>query len=343
MRRSPSLPRRLRSRLVLLIVAALLLAAVALPASAGAVAVTVTGDDGRPVAVNPAAPPSIRTLRPAVGVTGDAGGRYSVSFADPAGKAAAAAVACQDGAVASSVQLPFRGNGRYTVAVTTFAGGDASCSLPLGPAASYGFTIAGRVVLTPVGRFAMRDPGRPGRVKRLALTVGADPGSQTREVRFAADARLRRDGSIRGRSLRAPYRDGSASLLFPAPGTYTVVARDAADGVATPWSEPLRIRVVTPFDLASLRYTDTAGPVFRALARAIPATTGVVRVALAQGNGPFRGLGRARVDGAGAFGARFVVRVAGSYRLRFGYAGNGRVTRGEVVRRFRVGTAIVRG
>ncbi|HEV7774465.1 MAG TPA: hypothetical protein VGO48_14385 [Conexibacter sp.] len=332
--------RRHRHRL-LLVAALLALAPATLPASASALAVTVTGDDGNPLAVNPAAPPSIRTLRPLVGVAADAGTRYSVAFGDPAGKPPAATIACQDGAAASNVQLPFRGNGRYTVAVATFAAGDVGCTLPAGPATSFGFTIAGRVVLSAVGRFAMRDPGRPGRVKRLSLPVNADPGSQTREVRFVADARLRRDGSIRGKSLRAPYANGSATLTFPAPGRYTVVARDAADGIATPWSEPQRIRVVTPFDLTSLRYPDTAGPVFRALAHAIPGTTGVVRAALARGDGAFRVLGRARVDAAGTFGARFVVRRAGTYRLRFTYRGNDLVTRGEVVRSFRVGTAIV--
>ncbi len=324
-----------------LLVASAVLALLALPASASAVGVTVTGDDGNPLAVNPAAPPSIRTLRPVVGVTGDAGSRYAVAFGDPAGKPAAGAVACQDGAAPSNAQVPYRGNGRYTVAVTTFAGTDTGCTLPIGPATTFAFTIAGRVTLTPVPRFAMRDPGRPGRVKPLALPVNADPGSQSREVRFAANAKLRRDGSIRGRSLRAPYKNGGASLLFPAPGDYTVVARDAADGIETPWSAPLRIHVVTPFDVASVRYTDTSGPVFRVLAHAMLGTTGVVRVALARGNGSFAGLGRARVDGKGAFGARFEARTAGEYRLRFSYRGNDLVTRGEVVRSFRVGTAIV--
>jgi hypothetical protein len=341
MRRRPRRPRRPHIRPMLLVVAVALLAPATLPASASALAVTVTGDDGNPLAVDPAAPPSIRTLRPAVGVTGDAGGHYSVAFTDPAGKAAAAAVACQDGAVLSNVQLPFRGNGRYTVAVTTFAAGDTGCTLPLGSAAGFAFTIAGRVSLGSVPRFVMRDPGHPGRIKPLALPVDANPGSQTREVRFAVNAKLRRDGSIRGRSIRAPFKAGSASLRFPAPGDYTVVARDSADGLATPWSAPARIHVVTPFDLTSLRYTDTSGPVFRVLARAIPGTTGAVRVALARRNGAFQRLGRARVDGAGAFGARFTVRTAGAYRLRFSYRGNDLVTRGAVVRGFRVGTAII--
>ncbi|HEX5147314.1 MAG TPA: hypothetical protein VFV85_09835 [Conexibacter sp.] len=324
-----------------LLAAAVLLALA--PASAAAVGVTVTGDDGRPMALDPAVPPSIRTLRPLVGVTGDAGGgRWSAAFADPAGKPLPGAVSCQDPATPGSVRLPFRGNGRYTVAVTNFAPGDASCTLPLGPATTFGFTIAGRVTLGPVKRFAMRDVGSPRHVKPLSLPVDADPGSQTREVRFAAHARLARDGSIRGRSLRAPYRAGAATLLFPAPGTYTVVARDAADGLETPWSQPLRIVVVTPFDLVSLRFTDTSGPDFRLLARAPGGTTGVVHVALARGaHGSFRGVGRARVGRGGAFGARFAATAAGVYRLRFDYGGNGRVTRGAIVRRVRIATAIV--
>ncbi|HMJ03469.1 MAG TPA: hypothetical protein VK506_11035 [Conexibacter sp.] len=324
-----------------LVVLLLLLAAILLPEPARAVGVTVTGDDGAPLGIAPGAPPTIRTLRPEVVVAGDAGGgRYSVAFADPAGRAAADPVTCQDPAIPSTARLPYRGNGRYTVAVTVFAAGDIACATPAGPAAAFQLTIAGRVVLGPLSRFVLRDRGSTRR-KRLALPVSADPGSQTREVRFAASARLRRDGSIRGSSLRAPYRDGSATLLFPAPGVYTVVARDASDGVATPWSDPLRIRVVTPFDLLSLRYVDTSGPVFRVLARAPAETTGVVRVALARAGEPFRRLGRARVDAEGAFGARFSADVAGAYRLRFRYRGNGLVERGTVVRRFRVGTAIV--
>lgn len=338
-RQSP--PRRRPALVLAAALLAALLVPAALPAAASALAVSVTGDDGQPLAVNPAAPPSIRTLRPVVGVTGDAGGgRYSVTFSDPSGKPAADPVACQGPATPTSAQLPFRGNGRYTVAVTTFAANDVSCTLPVGPATSFGFTIAGRVSLSPVPRFALRDVGSTKR-KLLALPVSADPGSQTREIRFAANAKLRRDGSIRGRSLQAPYKDGSAALLFPAPGTYTVVARDAADGVETPWSAPLKIRVVTPFDLVSLRYTDTSGPVFRVLAHAPAGTTGVVHVALARGRGAFAGLGRARIDAEGAFGARFTADTAGTYRLRFAYRGNGLVTRGEIVRRFRVGTAIV--
>jgi hypothetical protein len=317
------------------------LIALLLPGRAHAVGVTVSGDDGRPLAIAPGAPPTIRTLRPELVVTGDqGGGRYSVAFADPAGRAAANPVTCQDPAIPTTVRLPYRGNGRYGIAVTTYAAGDVACTTPAGPPAPFEFELTGRVVLGPLDRFVLRDRGSRQR-KRLALAVNADPQSQTREVRFAADARLRRDGSIRGRSLRAPYRDGSASLLFPAPGRYTVVARDAADGVATPWSEPLRIRVVTPFDLFALRYTDTAGPVFRVLARAPAQTRGVVRVALARAGEPFRRLGRARVNAEGAFGARFTAEVAGTYRLRFRYAGNGLVEGGTVVRRFRVGTAIV--
>lgn len=334
-------PGRRLSPLVIALVAGLTLAW--LPAAASALAVSVTGDDGQPVALNPAAPPTIRTLRPTVGIAGDVGGgRYSVAFTSPDGKPAADPVACQDPATPTSVQLPFKGNGGYTVAVTVYALGDTTCTVPAGAAASFPFTIAGRVALGDVTSFVLRAVGSTTR-KPLALPVAADPGSQSREIRFAANAKLAKDGSIRGKPLRAGFKDGTATLLFPAPGTYTVVARDAADGQFTPWSAPLRIQVVTPFDLFSLSFPDTSGPDFRALASAVPGATGVVRVALARGKGAFHRLGRARINASGAFGARFTAEKAGKYRLRFTYRGNNLVTRGTIVRSFRVGTAIVGG
>ncbi len=317
------------------------LIALLLPERAHALAVTVSGDDGRPLAVAPGAPPTIRNLRPEVVVSGDAGsGRFAVGFLDPGGRAVAPGVACQDPAIPVRAVLPYRGNGGYRVSVTVFGPGDIACAAPPASLTAFDYAIAGRVGLGPLERFVRRDVGSRVR-KRLALPVSVDPGSQTREVRFAADARLRRDGSIRGRSLRAPYRDGSASMLCPAPGIYTVVARDAADGIATPWSDPLRIRVVTPFDLFALRYTDTAGPVFRAFARAPAGATGVVRASLARDSGGFVPLGRARIDAESAFGVRFRADTAGRYRLRFTYAGNRLVARGVYVRRFRVQTVIV--
>lgn len=321
---------------------AVLAGAAGAAAPAGAATVTVAGDDGRPIAINPAAPPAIRNLRPAVGVTADPTTRFSVVVTGPAGKPAAGPIACQDAAQPAALQVPFRGNGAYAISVTTFAPTDVNCAAPVGPAVSYPFTIAGKVVLGRVGRFQLRDAGRPER-KPLSLPVDVDPGSQTREIRFAPNGRLRRDGSLRGRSTQAPFANGAASLVFPGPGTYTVVGRDAADGVETPWSDPLRIRVVAPFDLGVVRFTDKTGPDFRLFAQIGEggAASGVVSVAIARGNGPFRPLGRARIDGRGAFGAKFRAGTAGLYRLRFSYRGNGLVTPGVFVKRLRVGTAIV--
>lgn len=323
--------------------AALALCAPAAAATAAdAATVTVTGDDGQPVNVAPGTPPALRNLRPQVVAAGDAGTRYSVAIADPAGKAAVAPVACADAAQPSTLQVPYRGNGAYSVAVTTFAATDTACAAPLGGATTFAFTIAGRVVLGRTGRFQLRDSGNQTR-KPLLLPVTADPGSQSREIRFALNGKLRKDGSLRGRSTTAPFKDNAASLLFPGPGTYTVVGRDAADGVATPWSDPLRVRVVAPFDLSVVRFTDKTGPDFRVFCQIGQggSATGVVSVAIARGGGAFRPLGRARIDGRGAFGAKFTARTAGTYRLRFTYRGNSLVTPGVLISRLKVGTAIV--
>jgi hypothetical protein len=310
--------------------------------SAGAVGVSVSGDDGRPLAVNPSAPPALRNLRPQVVVTPDPNTRFSVTVTDPAGRPAGPAVTCADAAQPATIQVPFRGNGAYNVAVTSFAAIDTGCAGPLGPAAGFPFTIAGKVALGRVGRFLMRDPGAAND-KALSLPVNADPGAQSHEIRFKRDAKVRRNGAIAGRSATAPFANGAATLRFADPGIYTVVGRDAADGVATPWSEPQKIRVVAPFDLSVVRYPDRSGPSFRVFCQIREGgfATGVVSVALARGNGGYRALGRARINGGGAFGAKFAARTAGTYRLRFTYRGNRFVTPGVLTSRFTVGTAIV--
>lgn len=320
------------------------LASAAAAGDAAAAGVAVSGDDGRPVAIAPGSPPTLRNLRPQAVVTPDPGTRYSVTVTGPDGRPAAAPVTCADGAQPATLQVAYRGNGAYGVALTTFAATDTGCAGPLGPPTTYPFTIAGRVVLGPAGRFLLRDPGSATR-RALSLPVDADPGSQSREIRFKLNGTTRRDGALKGRSTSAPFANGAAALRFPGPGTYTVVGRDAADGIATPWSTPVRIRVVAPFDLSAIRYPDRSGPRFRVFAqiREGANATGVVSVAIARGGGPFRGLGRARIDRRGAFGAIFSARTAGTYRLRFTYRGNKLVTPGAITARFTVGTAIVSG
>ncbi|HST40802.1 MAG TPA: hypothetical protein VLK58_14905 [Conexibacter sp.] len=311
-------------------------------ASAGAVSVTVTGDDGRPLAINPSAPAALRNLRPQVVVTADPNTRYTVVVTDPAGRPAAPPVTCADAAQPATIQVPYRGNGTYNVAVTSYAAIDTGCAGPLGPAAGFPFTIAGKVALGRVGRFVLRDPGAAAD-KPLALPVDADPGAQSHEIRYKRDAKVRRNGALAGRSATAPFANGTATLRFSDPGLYTVVGRDAADGVQTPWSEPQRIRVVAPFDLSTIRYPDRSGPSFRVFCQIREGgwATGVVSVAIARGNGGFRPLGRARINGDGAFGAKFTARTAGTYRLRFTYRGNRFVTPGVLTSRFTVGTAII--
>jgi hypothetical protein len=169
------------------------LALAALPGVASAVGVTVTGDDGRPLAIDPAAPPSIRTLRPTVAVTGDAGGgRYSVAFGDPAGKPAAGPVACLDPATPTSVRLPFHGNGRYTVAVTTFAAAPAivaasqpvrlSSSCPTGSTTKSASTSAPPATATSTCARAT--------VARRAVANAAHPAHRASPVQSSATASI---------------------------------------------------------------------------------------------------------------------------------------------------------
>lgn len=339
-------PRRRRRVTPLSVVAAAAVLAGAGAASADAATVTVTGDDGQPVGLSPTAPPTIRNMAPQVGVTLPPGsGRYSVAVTDPANALAADAARCQDPAVATNVGVPYRGNGAYTVTVTNFGLGDTACVTPVGAPEVYRFTVAGAVTLQRRSPFVIREPDSAARLP-LALPIDLNPGAATTEVRFAKDASIRRDGAIRGRSGtgRVDTTSGTAVLTFRTPGVYTVVARAERDGAATPWSRPVRIRAMAPFDLGRVRFTDTTGPSFRIEGRVRDRNaSGRVSVAIGIGpSGPFQPIGgSSRIGRDGRFFANFRARAAGVYRLRFTYAGNRLVARGVYVRRFRVQTVIV--
>lgn len=314
--------------------------------AAQAATVTVTGDDGQPVGLSPTAPPTIRNMAPAVGVTLPPGsGRYSVAITDPANALAADAARCQDPAVATNAGIPYRGNGSYTVTVTNFGLGDTACTVPAGAPEVYRFTIAGSVALQRRSPFVIREPDSATRLA-LALPIDLNPGATGTEVRYAKDASIRRDGAIRGRSGAGQVdpQSRTAVLTFRTPGIYTVVARATRDGAATPWSKPVRIRAIAPFDLGRVRFTDTTGPTFRIEARVRDRNaTGRVSVAIGVGpRGPFQPIGgSSRIGRDGRFFANFRARSAGVYRLRFTYGGNRFVARGVYVRRFRVQTVIV--
>ena len=339
-----------RRRHGLILAAALGAVAAAAPAAADAATVTVTGENGNPVAVTAAAPPVIRNMRPAVGVAFPPGeGRYTMTVTTAGGNAASRGASCRSRAVSGSYPVDYAGNGPYVITLTNFAANDFGCSTPQS-SESYAFAIvAGTALEQPREPFLLREPGNFS-TNVLALRLLLNPGADTHEVRFAPNATVGPDGAIAGNSAEttADRMTGVAQLRFPGPGVYTVVARPkrfvGSGQVAAPWSAPVRVVVVAPFDVSGgLRFLDSRGPSYsvRVQLRETSAR-GRVSVSLARGKrgGRYRSVGSARISRSGTITKRFRATRAGAYRLRFTYRGAGTIGGGRVTFPIRIARRI---
>src|SRR3712207_2798653 len=143
-------------------VAAVAVAAIAtggaLPATASALQVTVTGDDGNPVAIGDV---TIRNMDPKVAIAPTGGEKlnFKATFVGPDGVNAATPTACVGSATTRTVD--FRGNGAYTVTVQTFGERDFDCNdAPSGAPTQHRFTINASVTLAgPPAPVLLRQPG----------------------------------------------------------------------------------------------------------------------------------------------------------------------------------------
>ena len=117
--------------------------------------------------------------------------------------------------------------------------------------------------------------------------------------------------------VRLPSYDG--------PGQYVVVARAQRGSYSTPWSPPVTVTLVAPFDLSSVssrtrvaRATSSAGIVRE---KAIAGSRVTVAAAKGKKGKRFRTLGKGRVNSQGVFKVRFRL-SRGTYRIRYSFSGN---------------------
>ena len=329
-----------RRRRGLTLAAALTALAAAAPAAADAATVTVTGDDGNPVAVTAAAPPTIRNMRPAVGVAFAPGdGRYTLTVTTAGGLAASQGASCRSRASGGPYSVDYAGNGAYAITVTNFAPDDFACATPLSRE-SFAFAIVAGTVLEQLKLpFLLREPGSFS-TNVLGLRLLLNPGADSHEVRFAQNGTVGPDGAIVGNSAEASAdrMTGVTQLRFANPGFYTVVARPkrfvGSGQIGAPWSAPVRVLVLAPFDVSGgLRFLDSRGPSYRVrIQLREKSARGRVSVALARGRtgGKYRSMGSARISSSGTVTKRFKAGRTGSYRLRFTYRGAGAIGGGRV-------------
>lgn len=327
-------------------VSAVALATLGTAAAAQAAAVTVTGDDGNPVPLAQNTPLGIRNMSPSVGVgflpTEDA--YYSVSFAGPDGVGAAIAVNCFTTKVPVNRGLDYRGNGNYTITVTNFAKADRNCATPTSTE-TYTVVVGGSVAVgAPTKRHLIRS--RNSYTTRvLSLPFGANPGATLNEVVYARGGVIGPDGGISGPVQPAFINSttGQVELRLREAGSYVVVARASAYGGAsrffTPWSAPVTVQAISPFDLASLRFPDSRGPKYQ-LRGTLRDTTirGRVSLSMARGKkgGKYRSIGRAKISSKGTFTKRFTQRRTGTYRIRVKYSGSKTAQSGTIVNQIRI-------
>jgi hypothetical protein len=325
---------------------ATVLAVLGTATAAQAAAVTVTGDDGNPVPLAPNTPASIRNMSPSIGVgfapTEDT--RYSVSYAGPDGVAVATAVNCFTTKVPVNRSLDYRGNGTYTIVVTGFAKADSTCQTPKSTE-TYTVVITGSVAVgAPAGRHLIRK-ANSYTTNTLALPFSGNPGATSYEIAYAKGGVVGPDGGLSG-PIQNAYLNrttGLVEFLIREAGTYTVVARASAFAGSgkffTPWSAPITINAISPFDLTSLRFPDSRGPSYQ-LRGTLRDTKirGRVSLAMARGKkgGKYRSIGRAKISSKGTFTKRFTQRRTGTYRIRIKYSGSKTAAAGTIVQTIRI-------
>jgi hypothetical protein len=329
-----------RSRRGLLAVAASIVLAGAGAGAAQAATVTVTGDDGNPVALAQGAPGSIRNMSPTVGLAFPATpARFSATVTGPDGTAVAGALTCFTTS-SWTRSTDYRGNGNYTITVTNYAKDDTSCKTATSTE-TYVYAINGSVPLTaPAGPFLIRNPNAFA-TNTLALPVGLNPGASTYEVRYAPGGVVGPDGAISGPSEQSYVNTstGTTDLRFTAPGAYTVVARAKAGDYYTPWSAPVTVTAIVPFDLDRIAFPDSRGPRYRVTGYVRDkAIRGKVSLALARGKkgGKYKPLGTATITSKSTFSKGFTQRRTGVYRLRVHYKGSALAPPVSIVSQIRI-------
>jgi hypothetical protein len=322
-------------------------AAVAPGAASAAVSVTVTGDDGNPVALGGTL--NIRNMNPQLAITSTAADHYTVSVTGPSGAKVASDVECFVGATTALPKpVDYIGNGTYTVTVTNFT--DTNCTAGAATQA-LPFTITASTAITPPPTAELTR--RPGfaTINTVALPIDLNPGALSTDVFVERNVVPNSDGSL----------PGAPTPLTPDPSTRTVtVSLDQGPGIYVvaahakgytgslnpqafgPWATPAAIRAFAPFDLQKFTWTDGKGPSYRfsAVIRATGAS-GRVNIAVGRGTkGKYKSLGTAKIS-KHKFSKRFRLTHVGKYRIRFKYKGNATVAGGYEIHKFEITRRVV--
>jgi hypothetical protein len=331
-----------RGRVALLAATAALVAGVVAPgAASAAVGLSITGDDGNPIALG--ATINMRNMNPLLGISSTAADFFNLSVTGPNGAKVASDLSCFSNYNTTQKPVDYIGNGTYTVVLTTFTNNTCTAGAS---ARSLPFTITASTALgQPQTAVLTRKAGStiPNTVN---LPIDLNPGALSTEAFVERNVTANPDGSLPGTPKQLfpdPTTKTVAVRLDEGPGFYVVAAHAKGyTGVLNPqtfgpWAAPVAIHAFAPFDTQKFTWTDTRGPSYRfsAVIRATGAS-GSVTVGIRRGSkGRFKSYGKVKIR-KHRVSKRVRLPRTGRYQMRLGYKGNSTVARGSEVRSFRI-------
>jgi hypothetical protein len=334
-------------RALLAAAAAVSATAIAPAAASAAVGVTVTGDDGNPIALGGTL--NIRNMSPMLGINSTATDHFNLSVAGPNGAKVASDLSCVTNSNATGKPVDYVGNGVYTVTVANFT--TTGCTGTPSSTQTLPFTITASTAITsPPTAQLTRKPGSFS-TNTIPLPIDLNPGALSTDAFVALNVAANLDGSLPGTPTPLFPDSTTRTVGVPldkGPGVYVVAAR--AKGFTgsngqffSPWATPAAIRAFGPFDLKSFRWTDSRGPSYRFHATIMETSaTGTVNVAIGRGTkGKYKSFGTVKIR-KHAFSKRFRL-TPGKWRIRFKYKGNRTVAGGFEVRPFQITHGAFRG
>jgi hypothetical protein len=329
-----------RSPRALLVVSAAIAATAIAPAGASAaVGVSVTGDDGNPIALGGAL--NLRNMNPTLGISSTTSDHFTLTVTGPTGAAVSSTLNCFSNYNTTGKPVDYVGNGVYTVTVTTYSA--AGCATATGTQ-NLPFTITASTAITgPPTAQLTRAPGSFS-TNTVKLPIDLNPGALSTDAFATVNVAPNPDGSPAGTPTQLFPDSTTRTVDVPlnkGPGTYYVTARAKGFTGSTgqffsPWASPVAIRAFAPFDLKSFKWTDSRGPSYRFHATIMePSTTGRVNIAIGRGTkGKYKSFGTAKIR-KHQFSKRFRL-TRGKWRIRFKYKGNATVVGGFEVCRFEI-------
>lgn len=319
--------------LKLVVAAVTATATLALPPAAGAATLTVTDDSGQAVQMVEGTPTQMRNMSPVLVATfSGADKRYTFQVGAPNGKTAFETVCADVGdSPTATAEIPYTGNGTYPIKLVTFGADDFNCENPT--LQSFSLVINASVTLSGLtSPLLFRDPGDSS--KDLAVKYDVNPGASRYFFAWAFDAKFGPGGEIIGEYPKDSYGERSfggptgtwSDLRFTHTGVVSIVAAaETIVGNRSPFSAPLTVKLIAPFDWSSTPGI-TGGRVGRLRIEGEvyePTVVGnKVSVLMAKGSGKFKPFLSVTIPASRKFGFKFKPKKPGKYRLQYVYKGS---------------------